>query len=128
MGSQGVVCSEAVGEVELDILSGQVNPHWGLDSMAARDLSDLLSALGAGQPRPEPARLGYRGFTVTLAAPAERRIRAVDGSVTVEQGEARLVYRDPDRQVERWLLGTGEGHLAPNVLQHVRELLSAPSA
>ncbi|WP_369977387.1 hypothetical protein [Xanthomonas bundabergensis] len=86
--------------VELDIYSGQPNPCWDLDAIAARGLRQQCERLPrVPTPAATPPALGYRGF------------RWQDGSAIwhAHAGEVTVgaaVYRDAAFSVERYLLAT----------------------
>jgi len=99
--------------VELDAFSGRPNPAWEL---SAADTATLTGMIGSLQPSPAvdlPTPLGYRGFLVTLGEPGSgsvERMRAYQGIVEYRGREARY-YVDPEKQVERWLLTTGQTYI-----------------
>ncbi len=79
---------EPVGQATLDIFSGRPNPTWTLTPEATAELRQRLATLSA--------RLS--------AAPPSARPRLSAN------------YADAGRQLERWLLNTAQGKIAPDVL------------
>ncbi len=112
--------------VELDVYSGRVNPGWVIDPGQAADLERRLAALtGPAQPARVRDALGYRGVRI---APDPRSGETQGGEVFVSAGVVRLTdrdgrqtfRRDPGRELERWLVATGENVLQPDLLAFVR--------
>jgi hypothetical protein len=104
----------APATVEVDVFSGRPNPTWTLSTTERADLRERLADLPAADPAAFSSNLGYRGFLVTAADL---------GTVTVQRGTVRVGddrhYRDPNRELERWLLSTGEDELEPGVAEVV---------
>lgn len=85
------------------------------DGSATEELARLLESLSADQRKGGAAQapgLGYRGFTIQGRGVG---IVALRGQVSVQSDEVERRLSDPERKVERWLLGTGEPHLEPDV-------------
>jgi hypothetical protein len=94
--------SNQVQQVELDIFSGRPNPTWTLTASEASDLASRISKLTHIETKEQrPGNLGYRGFIVQ---DDNQTIRAYQGIIEVSIQKAVVFYRDPQRQVELWLL------------------------
>ncbi|MBM2618548.1 hypothetical protein JIG36_23615 [Actinoplanes sp. LDG1-06] len=101
--------------LEVDLYSGRPNP---VADVGADVADELLRRVAALQPAPSSSassdRLGYRGLRATaFAAPgAPAEVFVSDGTVTVREagGEERRLA-DPDRALERWLIGAAAGDL-----------------
>jgi len=106
---------EETPTVMLDVFSGRPSPSWSLTAAQTEELVRLLDSLpteqGKGGATQTPG-LGYRGFTIQGRG---TWIAAFRGRVSVQSEEAERSLSDPERKVERWLLGTGEPHLEPDV-------------
>ena len=109
--------------VELDIFSGVPNPMWVLSAAEASDLTSRISRLdptvAAGQ---RPDNLGYRGFIVQIAAGSSaslQTIRAHKGIVVVVDSRETAYYRDPQRQIELWLLATAKPALGDGLIAEI---------
>jgi hypothetical protein len=101
-------------EVELDVFSGMPNPTWTLSGADAALFAHKLAALSPAAPRELDNPLGYRGLVVDTGAEV---VRVHRGTARVDRGGSLDVRTDPDRSLERWLLGTGE--LPPEVVDVV---------
>jgi hypothetical protein len=115
-----ITASNAV--VTLDLYSGRPNPAWPLSAVATHELLHRLQALDVMKvDTPEFDGLGYRAVRAELHEQAKRAavVTAARGVVTVEQAGRLFRYADADRQFELWLVNTGTGHIAPDVLQYV---------
>ena len=114
--------------VTLNVYSGRPNPAWTLPEQAAHELLDRIgritttSDLKAGVA----TGLGYRGFVVNGpdygVAPTYIRAGLVD------QGHVTPTLVADDRDLEKWLLSTAEGHVEDAVRAHVQESLGEPVA
>ena len=109
--------------VELDVFSGMPNPTWVLSVPEASDLTSRISRLdpteAVGQ---RPDNLGYRGFIVQIAAGSSaslQTIRAHEGIVEVVDSTGTAYYRDPQRQIELWLLATAKPPLGGNLTAEI---------
>jgi hypothetical protein len=98
--------------VELDVFSGVPNPTWMLSVPEASELTSRIARLASTEATGRrPGDLGYRGFIVQIAAgiPASpQAIRAYRGIVGVVDSTRTAYYRDPQRQIELWLLATAK--------------------
>lgn len=106
---------EETPTVVLDIFSGRPSPSWNLTAAQAEELARLLESLPADESKggtDDAPGLGYRGFTIQGR---DVWIAAFRGRISVQRDGAERRLSDPDRSVERWLLGTGEPSLEPNV-------------
>jgi hypothetical protein len=110
-----VFAREETPMVVLDIFSGRPSPSWSLTAAQAEELVRLLESLPADESKggaDQAPGLGYRGFTIQGRG---ARIAAFRGRVSVHSDGAERRLSDPERNVERWLLGTGEPSLEPAV-------------
>lgn len=95
--------------VVLDLFSGLPNPRWTLDADAARELVRRVGALAPRTGAPDPPSLGYRGLVVEQAGPrSAASMRFYRGTVFLSDRQ----LTDPDRALERWLVGTHGGELS----------------
>jgi hypothetical protein len=118
-------------EVELDIFSGAPNPRWVLSSAEAYIFVKRLAALTRISARKPPgAALGYRGLIIQVTQWGDTQlIRIQNGSVHFSNGATNVYSHDKDRDLERWLLGTGKPHLEDELFQAAeRELQRPPSS
>lgn len=108
--------------VELDLFSGRENPCWDLGQVDAAHLrarKELLQPGRTGVP-PVPDGLGYRGLQVTANFDGiEQRLKIGAGVVVLEaaDGEGQRYFRDPDRDLEKWLLHTGQKHVGIGLIE-----------
>lgn len=118
--------------VTLNVFSGRPNPSWVLSDAQGSEMQERVQAveqLSTHKPAGVVGGLGYRGFLVTRHATAPSGPLAMHihgGIVDPGPGEASLVAGD--RAIETWLLGTGSGHVDPEVATHVQEHLRTPVA
>lgn len=106
---------EETPTVVLDIFSGRPSPSWNLTAAQAEELVRLLESLQADESKSgadQAPGLGYRGFTIQGR---HAWIAAFRGRVSVHSDGAERRLSDPERSVERWLLGTGTSSLEPDV-------------
>ena len=115
-------------QVEVDVFSGRPNPTWNLTAAEARAFVERFAALpsfpgiGDGDGAEEHQGLGYRGLKVNLFSEGrERRVSIGHGKVVVEEpgSQKPRQFQDPERNLERWLLQTGRGHLDPDLFRHL---------
>jgi len=113
--------------VELDVFSGVPNPTWVLSLAEASDLTRRISRLdptvATGQ---RPDNLGYRGFVVQIAAGSSaslQTIRAHHGIVEVVGSTRTAYYRDPQRQIELWLLATAKPALGDGLTAEITKAI-----
>lgn len=113
-------------QVTIDLYSGRAdNPTWMLSPADTQTLLGKVSALApVDYTELSPGNLGYRGFVVELESPGER-VRAYQGVVAWQRGEV-VVYADPERTIELWLLGTGRQQLEPSLYQTIRSAVMQP--
>lgn len=94
--------------VELDVFSGQPNPTWNLSASQCAEVEQHINQLPetASESLQSPPALGYRGLIIRYANQqgARESIRIYRG---IAQSE-RLQLQDPDRNLEKWLLSTGQ--------------------
>jgi hypothetical protein len=108
-------------EVELDIFSGMPNPTWVLTDAEADIFVKQLDAAPPGPSTNLPGNLGYRGFIVQVTHGADTDlIRIQAGAIHLSRGSTKTYARDGDRELERWLLGTGKPHLKDEIFQTVQ--------
>jgi hypothetical protein len=94
--------------VEVDIFSGMPNPVWTLSEAAAAAYLSKLSELSRTAARQRSGKLGYRGLVVRMPEQPGRIVYIQDGVVESDDGTSRTFFRDQQRSLERWLIGTGE--------------------
>lgn len=106
--------------IELDVFSGRPNPRWHLDAPTTAQLIEIHRRLEPTfVPTAEPPALGYRGFRYMLD---ENEWRARGGTVSGVAG----VLLDPDRIIERMLLGRLPSEYEDVRLRLTTELLAEP--
>jgi len=112
--------------VEVDLYSGRPNPIWDLTAAATQSLLERCDALPslprtvAGAHSAEG--LGYRGLKVdVLRGGRIQRLSIGDGKVVIKVSRSPQwhQFRDPERQLERWLLQTGLEHLDPDLYRYL---------
>lgn len=130
----------------IDLYSGRPdNPRWDLNELDLAQLGALLEGLppqldlvqlGAlleGLPAvecpPMPGQLGYRGVVVGLGMADESRMTAFGGTLWFGHPGANpqaTCLADPDRAVERFLLGSAQPYLDPQLYQTITADLALP--
>jgi hypothetical protein len=105
--------------VEIDIFSGMPNPDWTLSAADAAMFLSKLSGLQQTVARPQSANLGYRGLVVRMPQEAGRRIYIQNGVIESSDGTSSTFFLDPQRSLERWLIGTGRKFLRHTVLEAI---------
>lgn len=111
--------SPDAGTVEADLYSGRPNPAWSLTPEEAARLVERIEGLAPATEVEPPDRLGYRGLRFRLHAQG-RQIAlgdSFDGHLRFQDSAGSRHLADPGREVERWLLGTGEGKIEPRTYQ-----------
>jgi hypothetical protein len=78
-------------EIELDVFSGRPNPTWTASPDRAASFSRGLSSLPNAPARPEPDRLGYRGFIIRQGG---LTARVYDGHVFVTANGGTRTFVD----------------------------------
>jgi len=109
-------------QVELDVFSGRPNPTWNLSEREATEFQNRLAALPPAPPAERMPGLGYRGLVVRNAGGqvAGMDSIAVGDGIASSHSHARAHYfRDEGRELEKWLLSTGESHLDPALYQEI---------
>jgi hypothetical protein len=111
-------------QIELDAFSGRPNPRWELTGTQAAEFLTLLRALRPAHGSHSMADgLGYRGFIVSAndgPVGGYDDIRLYRGTVLARRGGRTETFSDPERVLERWLLGSARGHVAESVLQYIQ--------
>ncbi len=121
-----VMMADAV-QVEVDVYSGRPNPRWTLSGDASAEVMRRLRALAREDGRAaQPDGLGYRGMLVHVnPAPPDlcATIRVAAGFACCEpsstardsgdasRSSASVCRRDVNRDVERWLIASGDREL-----------------
>jgi hypothetical protein len=106
--------------VALGIYSGRPDPEWVLTAAQVAVLDAEIAMLPDATGTPPAGGLGYHGFTVTR--PGSTFV-AYGGTVAPPGDAARPFKQDQGRVVERLLLETGRGHLAPAEIAEVERAL-----
>jgi hypothetical protein len=107
-------------QVEADVFSGRPNPRWALDAALGAEAARRLGKLPAARPEPPFEGLGYRGLVVTGLEGECPEVRVHGGRVRAECGGETRAWTDPGRELERWLLATGEGRVEPATMELLR--------
>ena len=108
----------ATADVEIDIFSGLPNPTWTLSDMQTASLLGMVSELSQAEAKARSDNLGYRGMIVRMRREEAARELYIHNGVVELNGTH---YSDPDRRVERWLLGTGRSF----VDEHIYEIVES---
>jgi len=108
-------------QVEVDMFSGRLNPHWELTVPESQEFARRFQSLSAQKGEGlVNAGLGYRGLIVRETGEeveGEPDIVICQGFVVAKrQGKSQL-FTDRNRALEKWLIQTGEGRL-DDVLYH----------
>lgn len=106
--------------VELDIFSGRPNPTWTLPDAGATTFREKLDGLAATASGQVANNLGYRGFVVRTG---DEVVTVQRGLVQKAKGETTTYAADPNRDLERWLLESGEPSLEPDLVTTVEQQL-----
>ena len=114
----------------IDLYSGRAdNPRWDLNELDLAQLGALLEGLPAVDCPPMPDQLGYRGVVVVLGMADESRMTAYGGTLWFGYPAANPLatcLADPDRAVERFLLGSAQPYLDPQVFEAVTADITQP--
>jgi len=114
----------------IDLYSGRAdNPRWDLNELDLAQLDALLEGLPAVDCPPMPGQLGYRGVVVGLGMADESRMTAFGGTLWFGYPGANpqaTCLADPDRAVERFLLGSAQPYLDPQLYQTITADLALP--
>lgn len=114
----------------IDLYSGRAdNPRWDLNELDLAQLGALLEGLPAVECPPMPGQLGYRGVAVGLGMADESRMTAYGGTLWFGYPGANPLatcLADPDRAVERFLLGSAQPYLEPQVFEAITADLVLP--
>ena len=113
-------------QVEVDIFSGRLNPHWELTVRESQEFARRFQSLAAQKGEGfVKAGLGYRGLIVRESweeGEGEPDIVICHGFVVAKlQGESQL-FTDRNRALEKWLIQTGEGRLDDVLYDQISKL------
>ena len=112
--------------VTLNVFSGRPNPTFQLDDKQSDELAERLKGLQSfTEQRPSGAfgGLGYRGFSVSRShthPEGALDLRVHEG--IVEQGLHAANLTD-EAELEHWLAQLAQPHLAPEVAEHLSQVL-----
>lgn len=107
--------------VEADLFSGRPNPSW---TLAPGEIEPLLALLRRLAPVPEPApereapgQLGYRGLALRFVRQGTEvaSLEVLSRRVRYRDGAGPRLLADPGREVERFLVASGQGKVEPEV-------------
>lgn len=108
-------------QVEVDMFSGRLNPHWELTVPESQEFARRFQSLSAQKGEGlVNAGLGYRGLIVRESGEeveGEPDIVICHGFVVAKRHGKSQLFTDRNRALEKWLLQTGEGRL-DDVLYH----------
>jgi hypothetical protein len=117
--------------VTLDVFSGRPNPSWSLTASDTKEFLRRVKSLPAATDRAAGAgNLGYRATQVEVRTATDGVIlfSLSHGIVSVHRNGVQTQGADVGRQIELWLVNTGNGHVDPDLLKHVvGEISSSPS-
>jgi hypothetical protein len=108
--------------VEVDLYSGRPNPAWTLTPEEVARLVERIDALAPAEEVEPPGRLGYRGLRFRLLAGGREVAsgESFDGHLRFQGSAGPRHLADPGREVEQWLLATGEGKIEPQLYESLR--------
>lgn len=108
--------------VEVDLYSGRPNPSWSLTPEEVVQLVQRVDALAPADAVEPPGRLGYRGLRFRLYAQGREIASAesFDGHLRFQDPAGPRPLADPEGELERWLLGTGQGKIESQVYETLR--------
>ncbi|XSG77012.1 hypothetical protein ACP8Y2_08375 [Herpetosiphon llansteffanensis] len=98
--------------VQLDMTAGMPPPTWQMSAVQRSEFFTLLQQLTPVEARKAFDNLGNRGFVVTTINPA-RTIRVQQGFVWIIGDNYERVFSDPNNDLERFLLLSGQPSLEP---------------
>ncbi len=107
-------------QVELGLYSGVPDPSWTLTTAEANELAAALAGLARVDEPAASGGLGYHGFTIVTP---DGRLVAYEGKVLDAESDPPYVLDDPDRTIERLLLGTAQPHVTAEELRVVADAL-----
>ena len=117
--------NDAVGIATLDVFSGRPNPTWMLTPAQTHELQSRIKSLAFTlRTEPDVPDLGYRGVSVSISGKESAEVSVARGAIIVTQGGSVAKFEDTDRQLERWLVHTGDRQLSPDLLRMVESELS----
>ena len=113
-------------QVEVDMFSGRLNPHWELTVPESQEFARRFQSLSAQKGEGFiNAGLGYRGLIVRESGEeveGEQEIVICHGFVVAKlQGKSQL-FTDRNRALEKWLIQTGEGRLDDVLYDQISKL------
>jgi hypothetical protein len=112
-------------KVELDIYSGRVNPSWLLTELETNELQTLLSQLQKTRPIEFAGNLGYRGVFVDLLDLKSGKIlqlKVFKSVIEIQTDGSSQFFTDTNREIEHWLLKSGDYHLPNSEYQSLKEM------
>jgi hypothetical protein len=102
-------------QVEVDVFSGRLNPHWELTAQESNEFVQRFQSLSpsSGEGAVKEG-LGYRGLIVS--APEKeiegfQEILVSNGLVVARRDSQSQQFVDRNRVLEKWLFQTGKGRL-----------------
>ncbi len=111
------------------LYSGRADPRWDLNELDLAQLDALLEGLPAVDCPPMPGQLGYRGVVVGLGLADESRMTVYGGTLWFGYAGANpqaTCLADPNRVVERFLLGSAQPYLDPQLYETITADLALP--
>jgi len=114
--------SPDAGTVEVDLYSGRPNPAWSLTPEEVAQLVERVDGLAPADEVEPPGRLGFRGLRFRLYAGGREIASAesFDGHLRFQDSAGPRHLADPRREVERWLLETGQGKIESQVYETLK--------
>ena len=108
--------------VEVDLYSGRPNPSWSLTPEEVAHLVKRIDGLAPADEVEPPGRLGFRGLRFRLYAHGREIAsgESFDEHLRFQDPAGPRHLADPGREVERWLLETGQGKIEPQVYETLR--------
>lgn len=106
--------------IVLGLYSGVPDPTWGLTTEETNELTAALAGLTRVDGPAPAGGLGYHGFTIVTP---DSTLVAFAGTVSSVDTNPPSVLDDPDRTIERLLVGTAQPHVTAEELRMVADAL-----
>ena len=113
-------------QVEVDMFSGRLNPHWELTVPESQEFARRFQSLSAHKGEGFVNEgLGYRGLIVRESGEeveGDREIVIYNGLVVSKRQGKSKQFTDPNRALEKWLIQTGEARLDDELYHQISKL------
>lgn len=116
-------------QVELDVFSGRPNPRWNLTYEEIDKFLNALKDLPSVRMTVDRAKwLGYRGMIVSgkeIEIRSYNKVSVYNGTILAEGSKETKVFKDENRELERWLLETGMRVVERGILEVILSNIEA---